>query len=271
MILGIDFGASTTDAVLLQGKRIVKKACAERVLVSPKELDSFLKKNKFHKFQIEGVAISGGKSAGFHKKILGIKPKHVNEIDAIAFGAKFLTGSKRFLAVSMGTGTCIVLFQKKAGHVIGTGLGGGTVLGLSRLLLNESSPKKLAKLAEGGNLRNVDLSVKDVAGGKIGLLNADATASNFGKQGRHSRADLAAAVQSMAAEAVAVLAIAASRQCNCRKVIFLGRTLSFPLVRKRLKKAAELFKAEFSFPKDAEFGTAAGAAYYAQFKKQGRC
>jgi len=265
MILGIDFGASTTDAVLLQGRRIVRKATAPKVIDSVRGLNSFLKKNSFGSFPITRVAIAGGKSAFSKGKILGKQPVHVNEINAIAAGAAFLSGANRCLAVSMGTGTCIVLFEKgKAKHVIGTGLGGGTILGLSKLLLKETNINELIDLAKKGNLCRVDLSVADIIGKGVGLVPGNATASNFAKCFGCSRADLAAGIQNMAAEAVAVLAVSAAKQCNCGKIVFLGRTPKFPFVKKRLLAAAKLFKANFLFPADAPFGTALGAACYLQ-------
>ncbi len=277
MILGVDFGATTTDSVLLQGKRIVRKASAARVIDSVNALNSFLKKNKFDSFPIKRVAIAGGKSAFFKGKILAQQPVRVNEIDAIGFGAFFLSGANRCLAVSMGTGTCIVLFEKgKCRHVIGTGLGGGTILGLSKLLIGETEIKKLIQLAAKGNLRKVDLSVKDIVGKGIGLLQGSATAANFAKAffadakrpsaklKNCSKADLAAGVQNMVAEAVAVLAVSAAKQCNCSKIVFLGRAHEFPFVRKRLQAAAKLFDCNFLFPADSAFGTALGAACFAQ-------
>ncbi|MDP2973907.1 MAG: hypothetical protein Q8N60_02550 [Candidatus Diapherotrites archaeon] len=261
MILGIDFGASTTDAVLLQGRRIALKATAPRVIDSVKGLNSFLKKNSFNSFPIEKIAIAGGKSAFFNGKILGKQPVRVNEINAIGAGANFLSGANRCLAVSMGTGTCIVLFDKgNCRHVIGTGLGGGTILGLSKLLLKETNIEKLINLAKKGNLRNVDLSVRDIVGKGIGLLNADATAANFSKLENCSKADLAAGVQNMVAESVAVLSISAARQYDCSKIVFIGRTPEFPFVKKRLQAAAKCFGSKFTFPANAPFGTALGAA-----------
>ena len=260
MILGIDFGATTTDAVLLSGKKIVKKASTGKISTAGK-LNTFLKKNGFKSFSISTVAVTGGKSRFFKSKVLGLKPKHVNEINAIAFGAAFLAKTKRCLAVSFGTGTCLVLFEKgKAKHVIGTGIGGGTITGLSKLLVKETGPDALVRMAKKGNIHNVDLSVKEVIGSGIGLLEGSATASNFARA-KGSRADLAAAVQNLAAESVAVLAIATSRQCNCKKIVFTGRTLSFPIIQKRLAAAAKCFGAKFFFPKNKEFATAIGAVF----------
>ncbi len=261
MILGIDFGASTTDAVLLRGKKIVKKA-SHGPIYSFRDLNSFLKRNKFDSPALKAVAITGGKSAFFREKVLGFKPIHISEIDAIGLGASFLAKAKKCLAVSFGTGTCIVFFDKgKSRHVIGTGLGGGTVTGLSSLLFGDKRPASLSKLALKGNLKKVDLSVKEVVGKSIGVVNSNATASNFAK-GTGSKKDLAAAAQNMVAEAVAVLAVSASRESRCKKIVFVGKTANFPLVRRRLKVAAKLFNAEFFFPKDLGIASAAGAALF---------
>jgi len=263
LILAIDFGASTTGAVLLKGRRVVKKACVAKTMESKKEIELFLKKNCFDSFKgkISAVAVTGGKSAFFTHKIFGLRPKHVDEIDAIGTGAAFLAGKKRCLAVSMGTGTCVVLFEKgESRHVIGSGVGGGTIVGLSRLLAKETRIEKLAGLAEKGNLRNVDLSVGDIVGGGIGVVGSCATGANFAKMRDCSMADLAAGVQNMAAESVAVLAVAAARQCGCNGIVFTGRAPLFPFVRRRLLEAGRLFGGRFVFPKNLEFGTAIGAA-----------
>ncbi len=260
LILGIDFGACTTDAVLLQGSRIARKASSGKAFSSARELNRFLAKNNFGPSKISRIAVTGGKSSFFKGRILGLEPVHVDEINAIGRGAAFLSKSRRCLAVSLGTGTCIVLFERgKCRHMIGTGIGGGTILGLGRLLLGETGVKKLIGLAARGSLHKVDLSVRDVVGKGIGSLPPNATASNFAK-GKGSRADLAAAVQSMVAESVAVLAVASARQCRCRKIVFIGKALAFPFVRKRLVAAAKCLGTAFEFPRNSGFGTAVGAA-----------
>jgi len=260
MILAIDFGASSTSAVLLDDRRIVLKAAAPKQLCSKKEIIAFLKRNGFNSFKIRSLALTGGRSAFFKGKILGLKPLHVNELDAIGLGAAYLSDSKRCLAVSMGTGTCIVLFEKgRSRHVIGTGIGGGTILGLSKILLWETGIVGLARLAKSGDFRKADLSVKEVVGKGIGLVGGEATASNLAKA-RGSRADVAAAIQNMVAESVAVLSVMASRAEKCKKIVFLGKTPQFPLVRERLLETAKCFKTSFTFPENHSFGTAFGAA-----------
>ncbi len=269
LILGIDFGATTTDAVFFDGKKIVKKASSQKTIFSRRALEQFLDQNGFSAKETSAVAVSGGKSAFFTEKIFGIAPVHISEIDAIGFGAAFLAKQERCLAVSMGTGTCIVLFDnEKCSHIIGTGVGGGTIIGLSKLLLGETNIPKLNSLADNGKTSNIDLSVGDVVGKKFSMLDEKVTASNFAKLEHYGKADLAAGIQNLVAESVAVLAVCAARQCNCNAVVFCGKASCFSFVKKRLLVASTLFGKKFLFPKNFECATALGAAIVLQKNKK---
>jgi type II pantothenate kinase len=261
MILGIDFGASTTDAVLFDRKKILKKASSERALGPARELNSFLKRKGFTPREVKQVAITGGKSSFFKSRVLGLKPKHVGEIDAIGFGGAFLAGLKRCLVVSMGTGTCIVSFEGgKARHAAGTSLGGGTIVGLSKSLFGEANPEKLMELASKGSLKKVDLSVEEIVGGGIGIVPGRASASNFAKTGKASRADLALAVQNMVAESNAVIAALAARSSKQKKLVFVGKTAAYPAIKASVKSVLGYYGFRPDFPKVGKFATAAGAA-----------
>ena len=86
--------------------------------------------------------------------------------------------------VSLGTGTAIVSVNKtEIRHVSGTGVGGGTLLGLAKHMLGVSGLDTLEAMADRGDLHRVDLSVRDIAGGPIGDLPPGTTAANFGKIG----------------------------------------------------------------------------------------
>jgi type II pantothenate kinase len=161
----------------------------------------------------------------------------------------------------MGTGTCIVFYNNgKNRHLIGTGVGGGTIIGLSKLLLKEARIEKLNSLALRGNLKKIDLQIHDITGSSFSMLNGNATASNFAKLQNFAKADLAAGIQNLVAESVAVLAVSASEQCACNTIVFCGRAPLFPFVNKRLNSAARCFSKNFLYPKDSEFATAIGAA-----------
>ena len=57
--------------------------------------------------------------------------RKVDEFHAIGKGGLFLTGLTRAIIVSMGTGTAFIIAdQNGEKHIGGTGIGGGTLLGL---------------------------------------------------------------------------------------------------------------------------------------------
>jgi len=268
MILGIDFGATTTDAVLFKGRKILRKASSGKTLGSAKALESFLKQKGFASKEIRHLAVTGGKSSFFKGRVLGLKPVHVGEIDAIGFGGAFLAGQKRCLVVSMGTGTCIVSFEKgKARHVAGTSLGGGTILGLSQRLFGECNPEKLGKMASKGSLKGIDLSVEEIVGGNIGIIPGKASASNFAKIGRASKADLASAVQNTVAESNAIIAALAARSSRQKKLVFVGKTVAFPAVKASIKRVLGYYGFAPIFPKAGTLATAAGAACFTAGKR----
>src|SRR5208337_4967164 len=95
----------------------------------------------------------------------------VNEFTAIGVGGTTLAGKERALVVSLGTGTAMVSVNTaEIRHVSGTGVGGGTLLGLAKHMLGVSGLDTLEAMAGRGDLHRVDLSVRDIAGGPIGDL-----------------------------------------------------------------------------------------------------
>ncbi|MCC6166844.1 MAG: hypothetical protein IT329_06405 [Caldilineaceae bacterium] len=84
--------------------------------------------------------------------------------------------------MSAGSGTAMVAADGASfRHVTGTGVGGGTLLGLGRLLLETTRPQEIDRLAAQGDAAAVDLGLQDVVTGPIGSLPSDATAVNFGR------------------------------------------------------------------------------------------
>lgn len=265
LVLGIDFGASTTDIVLLQGNRLLKVFSFERNKfneTSLNQLSAFLKGLNLPFSKISKIAVTGGKSKQLNgKKIFGIPIVHVSEIQAIGFGGSFVSKLKNCLVVSCGTGTCIVQLKNGiAKHFGGTGIGGGTILGLSQLLLKTKNLIELEKLASEGNLKNVDLSVKNVIGSGIGIVPANATASNFANLKNPSRNDLAFGIQNLVGEVVAVSAVFAAKACRQNMVVFVGKAVSFDKVKKAIQKVAKYYGVKVWFPKNGGIATAAGAA-----------
>jgi type II pantothenate kinase len=146
-------------------------------------------------------------------------------------------------------------------HVSGTGVGGGTLLGLSKHLLNVSRLETLEQLAEKGDLSRIDLTVGDLAGGPVGNLPADATASNFGKVTSDAGPeDKARALINMIAEVIVSLSVTAARASGLRDIVVTGKLVRVKPFIERINRTRVLFDRTFIVPEYAEFATAIGAA-----------
>ncbi|MFH1240406.1 MAG: hypothetical protein V1672_04255 [Candidatus Diapherotrites archaeon] len=274
MILGIDAGASFTDVVIFNGEKVKNKKIMykfsieseklkQKNKINIKKFETFLKKNlsknKIYVSKISEIKITG--SSFKPKTILGIKAQHRNEITSIAEGAKFISGKNNFIVANIGTGTPFIrIHGKKAVHLGGTGLGGGTIEGISKLVLkcHVSETEKLAM--KGKN--SLDLTVGDIVKGHVGIIPKDATASNFGKiKGtKFSKNDFAFSLINSVAESIGVMTYLAAKSENTKTIIFTGRVANNKLVRKRISVALKIFNLKPIFPKNAEYCTAIGAA-----------
>jgi type II pantothenate kinase len=183
------------------------------------------------------LGLTGGGAAELARR-LGADAVAVNEFAAWGAGAKaLLEGSgedagERYLLASVGTGTSVMLVDGMAvQRVGGTGLGGGTIVGLGALLLQTKSFADLVALAAAGDRRKVDLLVSDIyrRAGEIPLA-ADLTAANFGKANQHGSpppepADVAHALMGLVGESIALICAGLRTALQVRHVVFGGATL----------------------------------------------
>jgi type II pantothenate kinase len=172
------------------------------------------------------------------------------------------------LVVSLGTGTAIVsVTGDKIEHFGGTGVGGGTLLGLAKHMLGVSTIERLEKLARKGDLRRIDLSVRDIAGGAIGDLPPSTTASNFGKVSADATPeDKALAIMNMIVESIGVLALASARGCGQENIVLTGKLSRQFRFMQEIKRLDFPFGRRFAIPAHADFATAIGAARHASRK-----
>ncbi|MCS7103479.1 MAG: pantothenate kinase, partial [Candidatus Korarchaeum sp.] len=89
---------------------------------------------------ISSIAVSGGRIRSLPNRLFGLPLIEVDEIEAIGRGGAFLAKLDECVVVSAGTGTAIVEVRRRDSgyyvkHLGGTGVGGGTLLGLNKLLL----------------------------------------------------------------------------------------------------------------------------------------
>jgi len=270
MIIGIDLGGSSTKAVALDRGVIVGNAVVpttEPLASAIGAMGTLLMELGKQIGDIEVLAVCGGKSTALPGSILGSRVRKVDEIQAIGLGGTFLSSKRQALVVSMGTGTAIVAARKNGTeieHVGGTGVGGGSLIGLSRRLLNTSDINLIESLAQKGDLKRVNLRVGDVVGGPIGKLDPDATASNFGGlRDDATSADIAAGILNVIGEVIGMLAVVSARATGMEDdVVLVGRLTKIGSLVRYIVKTGQLFKVSMAVPDLAEYCAAVGAARF---------
>ena len=275
MLLSLDFGITITDVLRKkEAGTLVHEMFPSDQKPSEKLIKTLFKDLDFSK-DIESIALTGGHHQLIGNEIDKTPVFHVNEIDAIGEGGFYLSKLDPgipALIVNSGSGTaCILAKDGEFLHCSGTGVGGGTVLGLSKLLLGTTSPQEIQELAKKGSAEGTDLILKDVVSGPIGLLPSDTTAVNFGKISKTvekvSKEDLAAGIVNLVGQTVARIATSVAMTFQVSDIIVVGRTPSFTSLRKSLKDAALLTNFTPHFPKNAEFASALGALLVVEKQK----
>lgn len=269
MIIGIDIGGTTTDIVGLKDGKILSPVSVKAddpITSAAGALGKFVEVRNLQLSEIRFIAATGVGSGHIRDSLLGITVKKIDEFDSIGTAGAYLSGLNETMVISMGTGTAIVNVQNGViQHWGGSGVGGGTMVGLSRKLLNISNIKTLMDKAKKGRLGMIDLTVGDIAGGSLVGLPETATASNFGKVSDEATdSDLALAIINLVGQTIALLGISAARAENLKNIVLTGKLSILPLIRNVLDGVGKLYNVNFIVPKHAEFGTAIGAAIKAQ-------
>ncbi len=256
-IIGIDIGTSaikiaglTSDGVLFgtaQGEEVKKDIAVYS------SLDGFLTKYGLEYKDISKIILTGVGASYLEEDICGIPTSKISEIEAIGCGGLELTGLKEALVVSMGTGTAFV-------HIGGTGVGGGTLAGLSSVLLQEDDLSRITQLADQGNILNVDLVIKDISKDIIPTLPLDLTASNFGKlKPAANREDMALGLFNMVYQVIGMLSVFACRNDSIQDVILVGTLAKAAQGKVVFERIGNLFNLNFLFPEEAPYAVAIGA------------
>ncbi|MEM2927312.1 MAG: pantothenate kinase [Candidatus Bathyarchaeia archaeon] len=275
LIIGIDIGGSTTKAVALQNDEILGYTAIqslEPVAAASGALGKLLFDLRRSPSDVELIAVTGVGSRGISDRILDLPARKVDEITAIGIGGLALTGRREALVVSIGTGTALVAAYeggKRIVHVGGTGVGGGTLQGLSRLLLRTQSIASVERLAEKGDLSKIDLTVEDLAGGGVGRVPGYATASNFGKLlDEANESDIAAGIINLVGQVIGIIAIFAAKAYGLEhSVAIVGRLAQSPNLVRSISNVGSLFQVSFMVPEKPDFCTAIGAAKWVQDPK----
>ncbi|MGH7865027.1 MAG: pantothenate kinase [Candidatus Binataceae bacterium] len=264
MIVGIDIGGSTTDAVIIEngGIHVVTIEANDPVAAAAGALGKIVSDLDLKLEQVERVAVTGAGARAIGATLLGRPAEKITEFTAIGIGGTSLAGKRNALVVSLGTGTAIVSVRDgKIAHVGGTGVGGGTLLGLAKHMLGVSTLETLEALARRGDLKRIDLTVGDIAGGPVGDLPPESTAANFGKIGADATSeDKALAIMNMIVESIGVLSLASARASRQETVVLTGKLTRIFKFMQEKRGAAFPFGRRFVIPEHADYATAIGAA-----------
>ncbi len=265
MILGIDIGGSTTKIVGFQDKKLIAPlnvSASDPVTSASGALGKFLDTNSIDLSQIDNIRITGVGASFIKSSLLGFKVEKVEEFLAAGHGGLYLSGLSKAIVVSMGTGTAYVKAHGKCvNHLGGTGVGGGTLTGLAKAILNVNDFNSIIELAKKGDISKVDLSVGDISDVDIGNLPTNITASNFGKMlDGASKNDIAAGIINMVFQTIGMLAIFAARAKKDKDIIITGNLVKVPQSKKTFDELSKLFNVNFHLPKHAQYSTAIGAA-----------
>jgi len=205
--------------------------------------------------------MTGVGSSFINDKIFGIPTYKVDEFLAIGLGGLFLSSLSKAVIVSMGTGTAYVYAEgDHAVHLGGTGVGGGTLLGLSNRMLNIRNFDDIIETANGGDLSHIDLSIADITHDELVNLPPETTASNFGKmQDLATKADVALGIINLVFQTIGTLAAFAARNEKVSDVVLTGNLTNVPQGKGIFDAMSGLFKVRYQIPPHAEYATAAGA------------
>ena len=265
IIIGIDVGISTTKIVGLREGRVVSPiriTAADQVTSLYGAFGKYLHDNKIQLSDVEQVMLTGVGAAYIDEPVYGIPTQKVDEFIADGLGARFESGLSKAIVVSMGTGTSFVQCDgDDIHHIGGIGIGGGTLQGLSRVMLNTSDIKTVSALAMQGDIAHINLLIGDISAQPLPGLPMEATASIFARaQNDASREDIACGIISMVIQSIGSAAVLAAQGTGCRDMVLIGNLSLLPQCKDIFRALEKLYGVRFHTPKYSEYCTAIGAA-----------
>ncbi len=264
--LGVDIGGSTTKIVSVDENNNVKDTLQVRAGDQKTSLygavGHILYKNGLKVEDVENIVLTGVGATAIEGDVYDIPTKRVQEFEAIGHGGKKLSGKDNILVMSMGTGTAFVRADKSGiRHIGGSGVGGGTLLGLSAKMLDTTDIDYIVSLAEKGDLGKVDLLISDISNTKIPSLPDHATAANFGRlRASAGKEDLAKGLMNTVFQTAGMLAVFSCLDTDIKDVVVTGTLASFPQAKEILQEVGALHNLNFIIPDNAIFATAIGAS-----------
>ncbi len=274
VIIGIDVGGTTTKIVGVTTRNNKVEIIKPQFVKANDPLTAiygafgkFTDENNLKISDIDKIMMTGVGSSFVKGDIYGLKCEKVSEFDATGLGGLFTSGFDSAIVVSMGTGTAIVHATRGGNmeYLGGTGVGGGTLVGLSKLMLQAETIAHIEEYSSSGNLANIDLRIKDISKDDS-LLNSELTASNFGNVSDiATRDDIALGILNMVYETVGVISIFAARSVNANRIVLTGNLTRLGFSKDKFdffNKMKTLYGMDFIIPENAEYATVIGTALY---------
>lgn len=266
-VVGIDIGGSTTKIIAVKNSEIMPpmkvKANDPKTSVYG-AFGRYINENGLNLSDINRIMITGVGSSFVTENIYGINTEHISEFDAIGRGGLYLSGLESAIIVSMGTGTSFIKADKdKIIRIGGTGVGGGTLIGLSSKFIHVRHFDTIIELAKDGNLSNVDLTVGDISQNSVTAMPDFTTASNFGKVSDYAnKSDIAKGFVNMVLQTIGVMAAFACKADDTKDVVLCGNLTTLPDAAECFDGIKKLHDVNFIIPEYAEYATAIGAALF---------
>lgn len=274
-VIGIDVGGSTTKIVGFRKDDNGKIDMIEPQFVRAADpitsvygaFGRFTSQNGLELGDISCVMMTGVGSTFVRNPIYSLDCRSVSEFSSVGLGGLYLSGLSDAIVVSMGTGTALIHASRHDGttateYLGGTGVGGGTLIGLSHKIIGVDTVEHIEQLCEGGDLNKIDLRVKDISDSSLfPSVNHELTAANFGKlSDLANKHDIALGIANMVAETIAMMAIFAARGNGVRDIVLTGNLSCVAPVRKIIMGLSEAFDVNFVCPDNAQFATVIGSA-----------
>lgn len=265
VVIGIDVGGSTTKVVGIRDEQICNPQfvrATDSVASLFGAFGKYLYDNDIPLNEVEKIILTGVGSAYITQPLYGLPTARVDEFLANGLGAQYMTKLNKLIVVSMGTGTSFVRVDgNNVRHIGGIGIGGGTILGLSRLMLKTQDFKQIIDLAQRGSLSSIDLQIQDICNHPLPGLPLDATASIFGKAATNAATeDIAAGIVHMVLQSIEQAAILSSLNSDVDDFILIGNLTRMPQCAETFPALEKMYGKRFHIPKYAEYRTAIGAA-----------
>ena len=266
IVIGIDVGISTTKIVGIDSKRQVvtpiRIKATDPVTSLYGAFGKYLYDNGIHLEDVEKVMLTGVGSAYIDSPIYGLPTDKAPEFLADGLGARYEMNFERMMVVSCGTGTSIIKCDGDDIRHIGViGIAGGTLAGLSRVLLRTDDISQVVNLAKDGDISKINVLISDISAKPIPGLPMDAIASLFGNaQTNASSQDIALGLIWTVLQSICSATVLSSMGSGIKDLVMIGNLTALPFCDRVFAANEKMYGVKFHIPKHSEFSTAIGAA-----------